>query len=97
MQDLQAVRSMLSERVKEWTRDWKEQGIREGIREGMQKGREEGRQEGEALFLLRLLERRFGPVEEAVRERVRSADGDTLLIWGERVLIAKSLGEVFQD
>jgi hypothetical protein len=85
LRDLQEVHSMLSERVKEWTRDWKEQG------------RQEGRQEGEALFLLRLLERRFGVVDETMRHRVQRADVEILLTWGERVLTAKTLSEVFQD
>lgn len=69
----------------------------EGIQQGLAKGRLEGRQEGEALFLLRLLERRFGPVDETVREQVRNADVEILLTWGGRVLTAKSPGDVFQD
>lgn len=59
--DLQEVRSMLSERVMEWTQQWKEEG------------REAGRQETLAEFrsiLLRNLEIRFGPLAEDVRRRV---------------------------
>jgi hypothetical protein len=32
--DLQEVKSMLAERVTDWTRQWKEQGLEEGRREG---------------------------------------------------------------
>jgi len=80
---------MLAERVKEWTQNWKQQGIEEGIEQGMQ--------QGEAGFLLRLLEWRFGPVDEAVRERIRVADTQTLQVWGKRILTAQTIEEVFGD
>ena len=75
---------MLAERVTEWTEEWKRQG------------RQEGRQEGEAALLLRLLELRFGPLDETSDARVRRADAETLLRWGERVLTASTLAEVFK-
>jgi hypothetical protein len=86
--DLQEVQSMLAERVTEWTEEWK--------RQGRQEGRLEGRQEGEAALLLRQLELRFGPLDETTGARVRRADADTLLKWGERVLMATSLDDVFK-
>ncbi|MGH8474399.1 MAG: DUF4351 domain-containing protein [Methylococcales bacterium] len=58
-------------------------------------GRVEGRVEGEASLLLRLLERRFGALPEAVRQRVAAADAETLLIWGERLLDARTLEEIW--
>ncbi len=97
IQDLQEVQSMLAERVKEWTKDWKQQGIEEGRQEGLQQGRQEGRQEGEAELLLRQIERRFGGIDETVRARVRSADSQTLLTWGERILVAQTIEQVFGD
>lgn len=100
---------MLAERVKEWTTTWKQQGIEEGIQEGIQKGRLEGRLEGklegrlegrlegEAELLLRQMNRRFGAIDEATHNRIKTADADTLLIWGERILFAQSIEEVFRD
>ncbi len=96
---------MLAERVKEWTKDWKQQGIEEGRQqgrlegrqEGRLEGRQEGRQEGEAEFLIHLLERRFGQIGETMRERIEAADTRTLLIWGERILTAQTIEEVFGD
>ncbi len=81
---------------REWTKDWKQQGIEEGWQEGRQEGLQQGLQQGEAELLLRLLERRFGPVDETVRTRVRSADSQTLLIWGERILVAQTIEEIFR-
>ena len=83
LNDLQEVQSMLAERVIEWTEEWKRQGV------------EKGRQEGEAILLLRMLELRFGPLSEGNRAKVRAADADTLLRWGERMLTAATAEEVF--
>ena len=91
LNDLQEVQSMLAERVIEWTEEWK----REGMEKGRLEGRQEGRQEGEASLLLRQLELRFGPLSEGSRAQVRAADADTLLLWGDRVLTAATVEEVF--
>ena len=60
-------------------------------------GREEGRREGEAILLLRLLERKFGSLKSSVRQKIENADGERLLEWGERILTARSLAEVFGE
>ncbi len=67
----------------------------EGRLEGMEKGIEQGLVMGEAALLLRLLERRFGPLPAATRQRIAAADADTLLLFGDRVLDAQSLEDVF--
>ena len=81
VRELSEVRDMLAERVLEWTEEWKQQGL----------------QQGEVALLQRLLERKFGPLDEATRMRLTGADAGTLLIWGERVLDARSLAAVFED
>jgi predicted transposase/invertase (TIGR01784 family) len=55
---------------------------------------EQGRQQGEAAMLLRQIERKFGTPSDAVRERVLSADAETLLNWSERILTADSVDVV---
>jgi len=57
--DLQEVKSMLAERVMEWTEKWKQEGQQEGL-------------ESFREVLLRGLERRFGPLSEEVRQRVEA-------------------------
>jgi predicted transposase YdaD len=69
-----------------------QQARSEGVQEGL---RQAGVKAGEARLLLRLLERRFGPLPAAVGQRVAEADADTLLVYGERILDAESLDEVF--
>jgi hypothetical protein len=78
---LEDLETMLAESIDRWNREI----------------REEGRQEGEARVVLRLLRLKFGPLEPALEDRVRSADADRLLEWGERVLTAESLQQVFRD
>lgn len=85
--DLREIKTMLAETVIDWTKQWKEEGLEEGRREGLQ--------QGEARLVLRLLKRRFGPLPPDVRARVEVADADTLLVWGERVLSATTLEQVF--
>ncbi|WP_295445256.1 DUF4351 domain-containing protein [uncultured Thiodictyon sp.] len=76
----------------------RQQGIELGIEQGRQAGRQEGwqqgRQQGEAAMLLRQIERKFGLTSESVRERIVTADPETLLQWSERILTADSLEAV---
>lgn len=66
-------------------------------RHGMAKGRTEGRTEGEANLLLRLIQRRFGPVDEATTQRIRSADSAHLETWSLNFVDAATLDDVFRD
>nr|VFJ44070.1 MAG: conserved hypothetical protein (putative transposase or invertase) [Candidatus Kentron sp. DK] len=75
-----------------------EKRVRESaLREGMQQGMQQGRLEGEANLLLRILPRRFGPLPLEITERVHGADPNTIEIWADRMLDAKSLNEVFSE
>ena len=66
------------------------------IEQGRQQGIQQGRHQGEAAVLLRLIERKFGPPMESIRQRVEDADTETLLRWSERILTADSLDAVLQ-
>ena len=78
---LEEIATMLAENIERWDREI----------------REEGRQEGEARLVLRQLRLKFGPLEPEIEDRVRSADADRLLEWGERVLTAETLQDIFRD
>jgi hypothetical protein len=58
-------------------------------------GKTEGIVEGEAKVVLRLLDRKFGPLDDSALTRIRSATADQLLEWADRVLRADRLEEVF--
>jgi hypothetical protein len=79
------MQSRLWERAKVWTEEWRQEGLHEGV------------QRGEATLLLRLLERRFGPLPDWAADRVRAADIATLEEWGLRMLDAASLNDVLDE
>lgn len=64
------------------------------IAQGEQRGKQLGEQLGEAKLLLSLIEHKFGPPSEPVRERITQADSDKLLEWSKRILDARNLDEV---
>ena len=80
----------------EWREGWRAEGRKKGLKEGRALGRKEGRTEGEAAVLIRLAEKRYGPLPDWAQGRIESADADQLLVWAERVLSAKTLDEIFE-
>ncbi len=83
IEGLEGVRTMLAERVKEWTSEWEK------------KGRTKGRKEGEALLLQRQLQLKFGSLSSEYLCKIKEADSETLLLWSERILTATSIEEMF--
>jgi hypothetical protein len=61
---------------------------------GKAEGEVEGELKGRAEIVLRLVELRFGPLEQSVIDRIRAATPEELNLYAERVLGAKSLEEV---
>ena len=57
---------------------------------------EAGRRQGGAELLLRQAERKFGPLQKHDRLRIELAPHERLLDWGERLVMARSLDEVFR-
>jgi hypothetical protein len=94
--DLREVKTMLAERVQEWTREWLEQGRQEGREQGRQEGRQEGLLVGERTVLTRQLEKKFGPLTDHHRQRLQAADAETLLVWSERLLAADTIDDVLR-
>ena len=82
----------MAEQTIDWRRPWKEEGKIEGKKEGLRTGV----QKGEAALLNRLLRTKFGSVPRAIQQRIASAGARTLLKWGDRVLSATRLEEVFE-
>jgi len=64
---------------------------------GLAEGRVEGRAEGEAMALVRLLEKRFGTLPVALRQRVFSADVESIETWFDRAIDGPTLEWVFNS
>ncbi|HYU33352.1 MAG TPA: hypothetical protein VEW48_14440 [Thermoanaerobaculia bacterium] len=74
------TRERTGDTVLDWTRHWQETG----------------RRRGGAELLLRQAERKFGPLRDHDRLRIELAPHERLLDWGERLVMARSLEEVFR-
>ena len=46
-------------------------------------------------MLVRLMERKFGQVNGRSKTKIEAADSDTLLEWGEKILSASTIEDVF--
>ena len=88
---------MLETNIDRWEAQAIAKGMQQGIQQGMQQGVQQGMQLGEALLLQRQLTRRFGELSAAQQARLAAATPAQLEIWGDRVLDAQSLDEVFGD
>jgi len=65
--------------------------------EGKAEGEAKGKAKGKAEALMRLLERRFGPIPDDLHSQVAGADLVTLDRWFDRALDASALDAVFGD
>ena len=79
---------------------WKEEG-REEVRtlaeQFREEGRQEGKQQGEIALLKKQLTRRFGALNHSIQKQLEQATPDQLIQWGENILDAETLEEVFLE
>jgi predicted transposase/invertase (TIGR01784 family) len=69
--ELEEVKSMLAERVMEWTHQWKQEGLEEGLQKGLRKGQEDALEQARGV-LVQDLERRFGPLPQEIRRWIET-------------------------
>lgn len=65
------------------------------VQEGRSKGKIEGKIEALQSLLLKQLTQRFGHLPDTATARIHSANAEQLELWGERILSASSLDDVF--
>lgn len=106
---LRETRALYAEWEKRVRRESREQGREEGREQGREQGHEQGREQGreqgheqgmlagERTLLRKLLVRRFDELPAELLARLDSASSEQLELWGERVLTAESLADVFGD
>ncbi len=71
--------------------------FRSGGRNALSSIQDEGRRNGQVSLLKRQLEQRFGDVPDWAMSRLEEAGSDQLERWGERVLDARRLEDVFEE
>jgi len=64
----------------------KEEGIEQGIEQGVTRGRQE--------LLVQLMTHRFGPVPDAIAEKLRTLSVDRLDDLGRNLLVARSYDDI---
>ena len=74
---------MMERQMPEWTR------------QNMAKGEAKGEVKGRVSVLEALIQEKFGTLPDAIRERIASASTEQALEWARRILMAKTLDEVF--
>ena len=74
--------------ARDWSEKWKDQGRVEGEQIGIAKG--------EILLLRKLLMKRWGNLPDWVEQKLNHANSEQLEAWGEKLLDADSLEELFQ-
>ena len=97
VRDLKELKMTLAERFDTWAQQHEQRGILKGIQEGIEQGIERGIEKGEALLLQRQLTRRFGTLPNEVIVQIAGATSAQLERWGDRVLDAHTLDEVFSN
>ena len=70
------------------------EGRQEGLVEGRQEGLVEGRQEEAIAFVLRLLDRKLGSLEPALRDRIERLPFEQLEALGEALLDFQDIGDL---
>lgn len=73
------------------------QGIEQGMQKGLQKGIQKGIQKGERVLFLRQLKLKFILIPKKYLAKIDAAEEKLLLTWGERLIKAKNLQEIFGD
>ncbi|WP_029007253.1 Rpn family recombination-promoting nuclease/putative transposase [Azospirillum halopraeferens] len=99
---------VMSIALEQFEKQWKAEAFKHGWDQGRADGKAEGKSEGKAegialgeiegraASLSRLLERRFGKVPPAVRDRIRTASLAELDAWFDAAIDAPALEEVFR-
>ena len=67
------------------------------VEQGREQGLQQGRTEGAAKALVRLLEKRFGPIPPSLHERIFASDVISIEAWFDRALEARELLSVFES
>lgn len=92
------VRARLTERLppeaERLIMGYGERLLQQGRDEGRAEGRAEGLLQGKVGVLLKLLQLRFGPIDDEVARRVEGGTEDELERWTERVVTEASLDAV---
>jgi predicted transposase/invertase (TIGR01784 family) len=84
--ELQKLGPVEREKVMEVTMSWREAALQEGLEQGVRQGFRQGKQEGMLSVIAHQIERRFGQLDPATRERIEQLNPDQLEGLGDALL-----------
>ena len=87
--DLLEMKTMISTLGETWKREW--------FAEGKAKGIAEGKTKGIAEALVRLLDKKFGPLPSSLQTRIQAADLQSVESWFDRAINAPDLSAIFDQ
>ncbi len=94
---LQALDSLMTARKYQPQSDFARYHAAQGRKEGEEAGIKTGIERGQRAVILRLLTKRFGPLDPAVLTQVEQAGVATLELWADRILSADTLDQILAD
>lgn len=74
-----------------------EKGLKNGLEKGLTQGLKKGLKEGEATVLIRLLEKRFGQLEQMTKQRIMEASLEQLESWTDKIFDLQTIEQLFED
>jgi flagellar biosynthesis/type III secretory pathway protein FliH len=96
-QHLNRYRSPIMSTAERIRQEGVSEGITKGISQGITKGISQGLAQGQAATLLRQLQKRFGPLPEAVVARITAATQAELDRYTDRILDVDRLDALFAE
>jgi hypothetical protein len=82
------------ERIMEVRMSWRERDRQEFFQEGKLEGKLEGKHEGMVTLMTRLVEHRFGPIDQATHDRIAHLPSEQLEELGDVLLDLKDLEDL---
>ncbi len=90
------IQEIETERGMQYVTSIERRALKRGVEQGIQEGIQQGVQQGEARLLHRQLIRRHGALPPSVTRRLENASTEEIERWADKVLIAKTLDDVFK-
>ncbi len=78
-------------------KEGEEAGFKAGKKAGLEAGKKAGLEDGQRAIVLRLLVKRFGPLDPAALAQVEKASVSTLELWADRLFSADTLDQILSD
>ena len=74
VENFPVIGDLVKKGIQEGLQQGLQQGIQQGLQQGLQQGIQQGIQRGKQEALIRILEARFGEIEDSLKERIKGIE-----------------------